>query len=45
MKRKFIMTQVFDRSWAAIGLDDNDLAIIFALPRRKFEITQKKGDA
>ena len=28
MKRKFIMTQVFDRSWAAIGLDDNDLAIL-----------------
>ncbi|MGI6689020.1 MAG: type II toxin-antitoxin system RelE/ParE family toxin [Christensenellales bacterium] len=28
MKRKFIMTPAFDRSWSAIGLDDSDLAIL-----------------
>ena len=26
MKREFVMTQAFDRSWSAMGMDDNDLA-------------------
>lgn len=28
MKRTFIMTPAFDRSWSAMGLDDGDLTIL-----------------
>lgn len=28
MKRKFVMTPAFDRSWAAIGLHDSDLTAL-----------------
>ena len=40
MTKRFVMTQVFDQSWAAMGLSDNDLANL----QRDLLIDPEAGD-